>query len=110
MLPEQGHLVRVYVGEADKYDGIPLYEWIVRQAKVGGLSGATVLRGIQGFGAHHQIHTAKILDISANLPVVIEIVDSLEKVEAFLASIDAAIGEGMVTIEEVQIRLYRTKK
>ena len=108
MLPEEGHLLRIFVGESDKHDGIPLYEWIVRRAREAGLAGATVLRGIQGFGAHSRLHTAKILRLSEDLPIVVEIVDTREKIESFLPVIDAAIPEGMATLEKVQIRFYRS--
>jgi len=108
MLPEEGHLLRIFVGESDKHDGIPLYEWIVRRAREAGLAGATVLRGIQGFGAHSRLHTAKILRLSEDLPIVVEIVDTREKIESFLPVIDAAIPEGLATLEKVQIRFYRS--
>lgn len=110
MLPEKGHLLRVFVGEKDRHEGLPLYEWIVRQARAQGLAGATVLRGLEGFGAHSRIHTAKVLRLSADLPIVIEIVDTIDKIDAFLPLIDAAITEGLATVEGVQIRLYRTRK
>ena len=109
MLPQQGHLLRIFIGESDKYGGMPLYEWIVRKAKETGLSGATVLRGIQGFGANSRIHTAKITDLSADLPLIIEIVDTLEKIDNFLPIVDSAISEGMATVEMVDIRFYRGK-
>ena len=108
MLPEEGHLLRIFVGESDKHKGAPLYEWIVRQARERGLAGATVLRGVEGFGAHSRLHTAKILRLSEDLPIVIEIVDTREKIEAFLPIVDAAIPEGLATLEKVQIRLYRS--
>jgi len=108
VLPEQGHLLRIFIGEADRYDGVPLYEWIVRRARERGLAGATVLRGVEGFGAHSRIHTAKVLRLSADLPIVIEIVDTREKIEALLPEIDDAIKEGLATIEKVEIRLYRS--
>lgn len=107
MLPTEGHLLRIFIGEGDKKDGVPLYEWIVRKVKENGIAGATVLRGIEGFGAHSRIHAAKLLDLSIDLPIVIEIVDSLEKIEAFMPLVDEAIKEGLVTLEKVQIRLYR---
>src|SRR6266850_8384853 len=91
VLPEEGHLLRIFVGESDRHDGTPLYEWIVRRAREQGLAGATVLRGVEGFGAHSRLHTAKILRLSEDLPIV-----------------DAAIPEGLATIEKVQIRLYRS--
>lgn len=102
-----GKLLRIFVGESDGYEGVPLYEWIVRKAREEGLAGATVLRGLEGFGAHSRLHTAKILRLSADLPVVIEIVDSEEKIEAFLPTVDAAIGEGLATVEKVEVRFYR---
>lgn len=108
MLPEEGHLLRIFVGESDRHGGLPLYEWIVRQARQHGLAGATVLRGVEGFGAHSRLHTAKILRLSEDLPIVIEIVDSKEKIESFLPVIDASIPEGLATLEKVQIRLYRS--
>jgi PII-like signaling protein len=110
MLPENGHLLRIFVGESDKHEGKPLYEWIVRKAKSEGLAGATVIRAIEGFGAHSRIHTAKILDLSTDLPMIIEIVDELEKIEAFLSVIDSVIQEGLATVEKVHIRLYRARK
>jgi PII-like signaling protein len=110
MLPKKGHLLRIFVGETDKHEGLPLFEWIVRKAREQGLAGATVLRGLEGFGAHSRIHTAKVLRLSADLPIVIEIVDTIEKIDAFLPVIDEAITEGLATVEAVDIRLYRTRK
>lgn len=110
VLPEQGHLLRIFIGESDKYDGKPLYEWIVQTARENGIAGATVVRGIEGFGAHSRIHTAKILRLSEDLPVIIEIVDTLEKIDNFIPLIDDAIEEGMATIETVEIRFYRSGK
>jgi len=110
MLSDNGHLLRIFIGESDRHEGKPLYEWIVRAAKREGLAGATILRGIEGFGAHSQIHTAKLLDLSTDLPIIIEIVDELEKIENFLNVIDSVISEGLATVERVHIRLYRTRK
>ena len=107
-IPDQGALLRIYLGENDKHEGRPLYEWLVLRARAAGLAGATALRGIEGFGAHSRLHTAKILRLSEDLPIVVEIVDSLEKVEAFLPTVDAAIQEGLVTVERVQVRFYRS--
>ena len=76
MLPEEGQLLRIFVGESDKHDGKPLYEWLVLKAREQGLAGATVLRGIEGFGAHSRLHTAKILRLSEDLPIVVELVDT----------------------------------
>ena len=86
---------------------MPLYEWIVKSARKQGLAGATVIRGLAGFGAHSRMHTAKILRLSEDLPIVIEIVDTIEKIEAFLPQIDNAIEEGLATIEKVWVRFYR---
>jgi uncharacterized protein len=107
-LPEEGILLRVFIGENDKHEGRPLFEWLVLQAREAGLAGATVLRGVQGFGAHSRLHTTKILRLSEDLPIVIEIVDSREKIEAFLPVVDGAIGEGLATLERVTIRFYRS--
>lgn len=107
MLPEEGHLLRIFIGESDKQDGRPLYEWILIKAKEQGLAGGTVFRGIAGFGARKGIHTAKLLELSSDLPLVIEIVDTLEKIDGFLPIIDQAIKEGLATVEKAQIRLYR---
>jgi len=106
-LPEEGALLRIFVGESDRHDGKPLYEWLVTTARGHGLAGATVLRGIMGFGAHSRMHTAKILRLSEDLPIVVEIVDTREKIEAFLPVIDPAIGEGLATVERVSVRFYR---
>lgn len=107
MIPEEGYLLRVFLGESDKHDGRPLYEWLVLKAREAGLAGATVLRGIEGFGAHSRLHTAKILRLSEDLPIVVEIVDSREKIEAFMPTVDHAIGEGLATLERVMVRFYR---
>ena len=108
ILPKEGKLLRIFIGESDRHEGIPLYEWIVRRARENGLAGATVLRGLEGFGAHSRLHTAKILRLSTDLPIVIEIVDTEEKIEAFLPSIDGAIDEGLATIEKIEVRFYRS--
>jgi hypothetical protein len=109
VLPEEGYLLRIFIGESDKHAGKPLYEWIVIQAHEQGLAGATVLRGLIGFGANSRvIKTFKIERLSQDLPVVIEIVDSLEKLESFLAAIDDKIHAGLVTLEKAQVRIYRS--
>lgn len=109
LLPQsEGQLLRIFIGESDKYEGKPLFEWIVEEARAAGLAGATVLRGLHGFGAHSRIHTSKILRLSEDLPIVVEIVDTSEKIEAFLPRVDAAIKEGLATLERVQIRFYRS--
>ncbi len=109
-LSEQGHLLRIFIGENDKYEKYPLYEWILKKAKEHKLAGCTVLRGLEGFGAHSRIHTSKILRLSEDLPIIIEIVDHIDRIESFLPIIDDAIQEGLATIEKVQIRFYRSGK
>jgi PII-like signaling protein len=109
-LPQEGYLLRIFVGESDRHSGKPLYEWIVLKAREQGLAGATVLRGLMGYGAHSRLHTFKIERLSLDLPVVVEIVDSREKLEAFLDLIDDDITEGLATIEKVHVRLYRSRK
>ena len=108
MLPKKGYRLRIFISENDKHEHKPLYEWIVKQAKNHDLAGATVLRGIEGYGASTRIHTGKILMLADNLPIIIEIVDTLEKIEKFLPVIDANITDGLATVEEVDIRFYRT--
>jgi len=109
-LPKHGKLLRIFIGENDKYEGMPLYEWIVRKARETGLAGATVIRGLEGYGAKSRLHTAKILRLSSDLPVVVEIVDTEENIESFLPLIDAAVGDGMATVEKAEIHFYRSGK
>ena len=106
-LPQEGLLLRIFIGESDKHQGRPLYEMIVEEARRRGLAGATVLRGVMGFGANSRIHTTKILRLSEDLPMVIEIVDEVDKINAFLPDLNAMINEGLVTLERVQVVLYR---
>ena len=106
-LPREARLLRIFVGESDKYQGRPLYEAIVQSARKRHLAGATVLRGPLGYGASSRIHTAKILRLSEDLPMVIEIVDVEEKINAFLPDLDEMIGEGLVTLEKVEVLFYR---
>jgi PII-like signaling protein len=101
-------LLRIFISEKDRYERLPLYEWVVRQAREHDLAGATVLRGLEGFGASGHIHTAKILILSMDLPVIIEIIDTTKKIEAFLPIIDEAIKGGMAILEDVHIRFYRS--
>ncbi len=108
ILPKDGKLLRIFIGESDKYKGQPLYEWIVLKARDRGMAGATVLRGLEGYGAHSRLHTAKILRLSSDLPIVVEIVDTENKIESFLPLIDDAIGEGLATVERVEVRFYRS--
>ncbi|MBN1361416.1 MAG: DUF190 domain-containing protein [Sedimentisphaerales bacterium] len=108
MLDKEGQLLRIFIGESDRHEGRPLYEWIVRRARQEHLAGATVLRGLEGFGAHSRMHTAKILRLSQDLPIIIEIVDTRENIERFLDIIDAVIEEGLATREDVDIHFYRS--
>ena len=109
-IPEDGFLLRIFVGESDRYDSHPLYESIVLKARERGLAGATVLRGLMGFGKHSILHTAKILRLSEDLPMVIEIVDSREKVENFLPLLAEMISDGLVTLERVQVLHYKASQ
>lgn len=108
--PKEGKLLRIFIGENDKHEGMPLYEWIIKKARERGLTGATVLRGLEGFGAHSQLHTAKIVRLSSDLPIVVEIVDTDQNIESFLPVVDDAVKEGLATVERVEIRFYRTGK
>ncbi len=106
-LPESGQLLRIFIGESDRWQHRPLYEAIVLKAREAGLAGATVMRGPMGFGAKSHLHTAKILRLSMDLPIVIEIVDAAEKIEAFLPILDEMVQEGLVTLEDVRVIKYR---
>lgn len=108
-IPKQAVLLRVFIGENDRADGSPLYEAIVLKAREQHLAGATVLRGPMGFGASSRLHTTKILRLSEDLPLVIEIVDSEEKVNAFLPMLDGMMTSGLITMEKVQVLQYGTK-
>jgi PII-like signaling protein len=106
-LPEQSTLLRIFIGESDKYNHKPLYEQIVLKARELNLAGATVIRGILGFGADSRLHTAKLLNLSFDLPIVIEIVDTQENLDKLLPFIDKAVIEGLVTMEKVKVIKYR---
>ena len=110
ILPETGYLLRIFVGESDRHAGQLLHEWVVMKAREEGLAGATVMRGLMGYGAHSRLHTFRIERLSQDLPIIIEIVDTREKLEAFLSLIDNEIEEGMATLEQVQIHFYRSGK
>ncbi len=105
-IPKDGYLLRIFIGEGDKWHGSPLYEAIVMKARQLHLAGATVLRGPMGFGAKSRLHTAKILRLSEDLPIVIEIVDSEEKINELLAEVDGMITDGLVTLERVRVIKY----
>ena len=109
-LLQQGFILRIFIGESDKHEGKPLYEWIVRKAREQELAGATVLRGVMGFGPSSRIYTSKILRLSEDMPLVIEIVDTEERLEAFLKMIDSAVLDGMVTLDRTHVRFYRGRK
>jgi PII-like signaling protein len=106
-LPHESVLLRIFIGESDRHQHHPLHEAIVLKARELHLAGATVLRGSMGFGKSSRLHTNKILRLSADLPLVIEIVDSEEKINAFLPVLDGMMGGGMVTLENVRVIHYR---
>ncbi|HEY7197532.1 MAG TPA: DUF190 domain-containing protein [Gaiellaceae bacterium] len=103
----QGKLLRIFIGESDTWHGKPLYQAIVERVREEGLAGATVMRGIEGFGADSRLHTSRILRLSEDLPVVIEIVDSAERIDRVVPLLDEMVGEGMVTVERVDVISYR---
>ena len=103
----EGQLLRIFIGESDRWQGRPLHEAIVRGAREHGLAGATVLRGLEDFGASSRIHTTKILRLSEDLPMVIEIVDKAERIQGFLPILDKMVTEGMITLEKVHVIAYR---
>ena len=107
MLPENGKLLRIFIGERDKHDGLPLYEWIIKKAREMKMAGATVFRGIEGFGAKSHLHTAKILRLSQDLPILIELIDIEIKIDYFVEIIDPVIKKGIVTLENVELKFYR---
>ena len=109
-IPEQGKLLRIFIGESDRWHHRPLYEAIVLKARELGLAGATVLRGPMGFGANSRLHTAKILRLSMDLPMVIEIVDTDEKLQLLLPHLEEMVLEGLVTLEDVQVLKYRANQ
>ena len=106
-IPQDGYLLRIFIGEADRWHGKPLYEAIVMKARELHMAGATVLRGPMGFGAKSHLHTAKILRLSEDLPFIIEIVDAKEKIDELMPHIDEMVQEGLVTLERVQVIKYR---
>ncbi len=109
-LEGEGVLLRIFIGDSDRHEGIPLYEAIVQRARAKGLAGATVFRGFEGFGAHSLVHTSRIVHLAENLPIVVEIVDKQEKIDAFLPELDGLIPEGLVTLEKVQVIFYRVRE
>jgi hypothetical protein len=108
-IPAEGKLLRIFIGEADKWQGKPLYEEIIQRARKQGMAGATALKGFMGFGAKSHMHTTKLLRLSEDLPIVIEIVDSEEKINSFIPQLDEMIGDGLVTLEKANVIMYRAK-
>ncbi|PIQ81897.1 MAG: hypothetical protein COV76_06495 [Candidatus Omnitrophica bacterium CG11_big_fil_rev_8_21_14_0_20_64_10] len=108
-VPREGKLLRVFIGEQDKWRGQPLHEAIVQLARKEGLAGATCLKGFLGFGAKSRLHTVKLLRLSEDLPVVIEIVDSEERIREFLPKLEGMIRDGLVTLEKAEVLLYRAE-
>jgi len=106
-LPADGKLLRIFIGEADKWQGKPLYEEIIFLAKKMGMAGATAIKGFMGFGCKSHMHTAKIMRLSEDLPIIIEIVDSEEKISAFIPSLDEMVKEGLITLEKANVIMYR---
>lgn len=102
-----GLLLRIYLGESDQWHGRPLYQAIVERLRERGLAGATVLRGIEGFGAKQHLHTTRLLSLSSDLPVLIEAVDSVEKIRAIIPEMDEMLGDGLITLEKVEVIVYR---
>ena len=106
-ITEDGQLLRIFIGESDHWHGKPLYEAIILKAREMGIAGATMLRGMMGYGAASRIHTAKILRLSEDLPIVVEIIDSAERIATLLPAIDEMVQEGLVTLETVRVIQYR---
>ncbi len=109
-LEGEGKLLRIFIGESDKHGHKPLYQAIVEMLREEGMAGATVLRGIEGFGATSHLHTARILRLSEDLPIVIEVADTAERIEAIMPRIDEMVAEGMVTLERVEVVTYRAQE
>lgn len=108
-LPKNAKILRIFVGEQDRYEGVPLHEAILDLAMKDKLAGATVFKGVSGFGCSTHIHTSKILSLAEDLPMVVEIVDSEEKINDYLSKIDGMIESGLIIIESAQVLIYRGK-
>lgn len=106
-IPSEGILLRVFIGESDQWQGKPLFQEIVKLARNREMAGATVIKGVMGFGRHSRLHTAKLLRLSEDLPVIIEIVDSEAKISGFIVDLDNMVAEGLVTIEKANVIMYR---
>ncbi|MFA5155765.1 MAG: DUF190 domain-containing protein [Candidatus Omnitrophota bacterium] len=109
-IPADGKLLRIFIGEADKWQGKPLYEEIILLAKKNSMAGATAVKGFMGFGCKSHMHTTKLLRLSEDLPVIIEIVDSEEKINQFLPFLDEMVHEGLITIEKANVVMYKAVK
>ncbi len=109
-LEGEGKLLRIFIGESDKHGRKPLYQAIVEMLREEGMAGATVLRGVEGFGANSHLHTARILRLSEDLPIVIEVADTAEKIEAIMPRLDEMVTDGMVTLERVEVVTYRAQE
>lgn len=107
---EQCERIRIYIGESDKYGGKPLYRVIIEEARRTGLAGATVVKGLAGFGASSRIHTAEVLRLSEDLPIIVDIVDKIEKLDSFMPFLEEVISDGMVLHEPVKVDFYRMSK
>ena len=108
-LPEEGMLLRIFIGESDSFKGKPLYEQIVLKARELNLAGATVIHGTMGFGAGSRIHTSKIVRLSEDLPIIVELVDTEEKLNSLIPFLDETVEEGLITMERVKVVKYRRK-
>ena len=106
-IPSDGKLLRIFIGESDKWNGKPLYQEIITLARKKHMAGATAVKGFMGFGCKSHLHTAKILRLSEDLPIIIEIVDSEEKINKFLPRLDVMVKEGLITLEKAQVVMYR---
>jgi PII-like signaling protein len=109
-LEGEGKLLRIFIGESDRHGRKPLYQAIVEMLREEGMAGATVLRGVEGFGANSHLHTARILRLSEDLPIVIEVADTAEKIETIMPKLDEMVTDGMVTLERVEVVTYRAQE
>ena len=109
-IPSNGKLLRIFIGEDDKWNGQPLYESIIQLAKKNGIAGATALKGFMGYGCKSHMHTTKLLRLSEDLPIIIEIIDSEEKINNFIPHLDEMVKEGLVTLENINVIMYRAGK
>jgi uncharacterized protein len=109
-IPAEGKLLRIFIDETDTWNGKPLYEELILLARKQGLAGATAIKGFMGFGCQSRLHTTKLLELSEDLPVILEIVDSEDKINQFIPSIDSMVAEGLITLEKVNVIMYRARK